>query len=89
MSATIYSYNEGRCYITIESRNDRPDVNFDGEFDNQYVAVAHNVESGASMEVSNPRCYTDTLQWVLKFIGQVPNVNYDQYDQYLSERLGF
>ena len=77
MTAIAYHYNQGRCYMTIESRDD------------QYVAVAHNVEKGISMEMSNPRDYANTVQWVLKFIGQVPPIDYDAHEQYLSERLGF
>ena len=77
MTATRYHYNQGRCYMTIESRND------------QFVAVAHNVDKEVSMEMSNPRPYANTLQWVLKFVGKVPPVDYDAYDQFLSERLGF
>jgi hypothetical protein len=77
MTAIRYHYNQGRCYLTIEPR------------ENQFVAVAHNVAKEASMEMSNPRPYANTLQWVLKYIGQVPPVNYDDYDQFLSERLGF
>jgi len=77
MTAIRYHYNQGRCYMTIEPRDD------------QYVALAHNVEKEVSMEMSNPRPYANTLQWVLKFVGKVPSVDYDAYDQFLSERLGF
>ncbi len=35
--------------------------------DNQYVAIAHNPRKNASMVMSNPRNYYETLQWVRKF----------------------
>ena len=34
-----------------------------------YVAVAYNPRKDASMVMSNPRGYFDTLQWVKKFCG--------------------
>ena len=35
----------------------------------KYVAVAYNPRKYASMVMSNPRGYFDTLQWVKKFCG--------------------
>jgi hypothetical protein len=35
----------------------------------KYVAVAYNPRKDASMVMSNPRGYFDTLQWVKKFCG--------------------
>ena len=35
----------------------------------KYVAVAYNTRKDASMVMSNPRGYFDTLQWVKKFCG--------------------
>ena len=32
-----------------------------------YVAIAHNPQKNASMVMSNPRNYYETLQWVRKF----------------------
>jgi hypothetical protein len=34
-----------------------------------YVAVAYNPRKDASMVMSNPRGYFDTLQWVKRFCG--------------------
>ena len=36
---------------------------------NLYVAIAHNPRNGSSLEVSNPRGYFDTLQWVKNWCG--------------------
>lgn len=37
--------------------------------DNQYVAIAHNPRKNTSAVLSNPRNYTETLNWVRKFCG--------------------
>jgi hypothetical protein len=34
-----------------------------------FVAVAHNPRNGASMVMSNPRNFEDTLHWVRNFCG--------------------
>ena len=48
--------------MRIEEIEESPDVY-------KYVAVAYNPRKDASMVMSNPRGYFDTLQWVRNFCG--------------------
>lgn len=58
-----------------------------------FIVMATNVELGQSVEVSNPiDCIVKATEWARKFAG-VPvertQADYDAYDQWLSDRLGF
>lgn len=79
----MFQYNQGRCFSAVM-------CNPNGR---GYVVTATNIELGQTIEVSDPiLCIQDATEWARKFAG-VPvertAADYDRYDQWLSERLGF
>ena len=70
MTTDVFYYTTSRCdwkdedvnQMRIEEIEESPDVY-------KYVAVAYNPREDASMVMSNPRGYFDTLNWVRKFCG--------------------
>jgi hypothetical protein len=75
---TTLTYNNGRNTVTTEKHSEG------------YVLVARNIESGESMEVSNPiASYDEAVARASRFAGVYKPLDYDVLDYYLSERLGF
>lgn len=59
----VTNWKEGKVnQMWIEEIDDGSDIF-------RYYAVAFNPETNASMVMSNPRSYYDTLLWVRKFCG--------------------
>jgi len=75
---TTLTYNSGRNTVTTEKHPEG------------YVLIARNIESGESMEVSNPiATYAEAVARASRFAGVYKPLDYDVLDYYLSERLGF
>lgn len=76
----MYSYNDSRNFSAVMI-----DPNGKG-----YLVTATNVASGETMVVSNPiETISEAHDRARRFAGHTDSFDYDHYDQYLSERLGF
>lgn len=76
----MYYFNQGRVYahVTVDS-------------DNRYVVCVTNPALGVTVEVSEPFQSADQADWRAQRYAGVPfpPIDPDDYEEYLSERLGF